>query len=120
MNIYHTNYVDLRESLDLVDQWVLQLNDIFPEFAEKLRDLPIAQRVPYLREPAAREQVPRAEVAGAWFHLYNRICYIQETLELAKGNRLLLLTVPGGAKYDDLNGIVYDADLSEGLVTGDA
>lgn len=120
MNMHHTKYVDLRETLDLVDQWVMQLNDIFPEFAEKLRNLSKAQRVPYLREPAAREQVPRAEVAGAWFHLYNRICYIQETLESAKGNTLLLLTMPGGAKYNDLNGLVYDADLSEGLVTGDA
>lgn len=120
MNIHHSRYVDLREALELADQWVLQLNDIFPEFAQRLRDLPRARRVLYLRESAPREQVPHKEVAEAWFHLYNRVCYIQETLESAKGNTLLLLTMPGGAKYHDLNGLVYDADLSEGLVTGDA
>lgn len=120
MNIYRSKYVELKPVLALVDQWVKELNESFPEFPEMLRGLSREQRFPYLQEPAAREQVPKKDVPGAWFHLYARICYIQETLAMSAGNKLILLETPGGAKYDDLDGLVYDADLSQGLIIGNA
>lgn len=120
MNTIHAKYVDRKQTAVLVDQWVMQLNGNFPEFEVRIRSLSREQRVPYLREPAPREPVPKADAQEAWFLLYVRLCYIQETLAMSEGNMMFLLRTPDGVKYDDLNGMVYNADLSQGLMIGGA
>lgn len=120
MNIYRSKYVELKPVLALVDQRLRELNESFPEFPEMIRGLSRVQRVPYLQESATREPVPKQDVPRAWFHVYIRLCYIHETLVMPGGNKLILLKTPDGTEYDDLDGLVYEADLSMGLMIGDA
>ena len=118
MTVHHSKYVSVAEAAEHIDHWICNLADIFPEFEGQLKDIPIELRLPYLREPATREHVAKDKVMKAWFHFYARLHYLRETLSMAEDRKILLLTMPDGTAYQELDQLVFDADLSNGLVMG--